>query len=174
MKTALLVIDVQNEVVRWLPAERQTAFLALLRGVIREARERGIPLVYVRHQDAFLRADTDGWRIADDVAPQPGDPIVEKRFRDAFRETNLAEVLDILGVGHLVVCGMQTEFCIDATVREGERRGYRMTLIGDAHATYDTDDLTEQQIVAFVNRVSADGVASVVPANVAFASVDAA
>jgi nicotinamidase-related amidase len=66
-----------------------------------------------------------------------------------------------LDVEHLVVCGMQTEFCVDATVREAERRGFRVTLVGDAHATYPVDGMSAEQIVAHVNRV-ARGIADVV------------
>jgi nicotinamidase-related amidase len=111
---------------------------------------------------------SDDWQIPVDVAPRDGEPIVEKRFRDAFRETELAGVLERLDVGHVIVCGMQTEFCIDATIREAERRGYRVDLVGDAHATSSGGGLSEEQIRAHVNRVAEGAVARLVSAEEAF------
>jgi nicotinamidase-related amidase len=64
---------------------------------------------------------------------------------------------------------MQTEFCIDATIREAERRGYEVDLVGDAHATGPGGGLSEQQIVAHVNRVAEGAVARVVSADEAIA-----
>jgi nicotinamidase-related amidase len=164
MAVALLVVDVQRELVQGLEAERRSAFLRTLSGLLERARAADVPVVYVRHQDDYLVAGTGDWQIADEIAPRATDRIVEKRYRDAFRETDLAEVLQRLGVDEIVVCGMQTEFCIDATVREGERRGYRVTLVGDGHATYAAGGLTEEQIRDHVNRVAHGDVAKIVAA----------
>jgi nicotinamidase-related amidase len=161
MRSALLVIDVQRALVAELAEERRREFLGTLGRVIDGARTGGVPVVYVRHADEELVVGTDGWEIVDAIGPRGGEPIVEKRFRDSFRETDLDAVLAHLDVEHLVVCGMQTEFCVDATVREAERRGFRVTLVGDAHATYPVDGMSAEQIVAHVNRV-ARGIADVV------------
>ncbi len=170
MATVLLVIDVQRELVQALDPNRRAAFLGTLSPLLEAARTREVPVVYVRHQDDFLLPGTDDWQIADEIAPRATDAIVEKRFRDAFRETDLGAVLERLGADHLVVCGMQTEFCVDATVREAERRGYRVSLVGDGHATYAAGDLTEEQIRNHVNRVASGAVAQIVTAAGAFAA----
>lgn len=163
MSSALLVVDVQQDLVDALPEERRSGFLRTLRHVIAGARDRDVPVVYVRHQDHELLPGTAGWGIAAEIAPRDGEPVVEKRFRDAFRETDLADVLARIGIDHVVVCGMQTEFCIDATIREAERRGYRVTLVEDGHATYSGGGLSEEQIRAHVNRVARGSVAEIVP-----------
>jgi nicotinamidase-related amidase len=173
VRTALLVIDVQEQPLSELVAGRRPEFLATIAALVNHARERGIPLIYVRHQDDWMRPGTEDWQIADEVAPRAGEPIVEKRYRDAFRETNLDDVLHGLGVKHVIVCGMQTEFCIDATIREAERRGYRVDLVGDAHATGPGGGLTEDQIRAHVNRVAEGAVARIVSTADAFEGVEA-
>lgn len=168
MAVALLVVDVQRELVQGLEPARRAAFLRTLSDLLKRARTRSVPVVYVRHEDEALVPGTDDWQIVDEIAPYPSDPIVEKQHRDAFRETELADVLQGLGVDQIVVCGMQTEFCIDATIREGERRGYRVTLVGDGHATYPTHDHTEEQIRNHVHRVARGTVAQIVAAADAF------
>jgi nicotinamidase-related amidase len=167
-ETVLLVIDVQQALVDYLDAERRSSFLATLSGLIARAREAGTPLLYVRHNDEELVLGTPGWEIAGEIAPRAGDPVVDKTFRDAFRETNLEDVLRGLHAKHLIVCGMQTEYCVDATTREAERRGYRVTLVGDGTATYPAGGLTEEQIRDHVHRVAYGTVAEIEPASALF------
>lgn len=168
MATVLLVVDVQQALVDALPAARREELLSTLACLIARARVAGTPVVYVRHEDEELVAGTPPWEIAGAIAPHAGDPSVTKRFRDAFRETDLRQVLDGFAADHLVVCGMQTEFCIDATIREAERRGYDVTLVADGHATYAVDGASEQQIRAQVHRVARGSVARIVPSDALF------
>jgi nicotinamidase-related amidase len=172
MGVALLVVDVQQGLVDYLPPARSAEFLETIRSLVDRARAGGVPVVYVQHEeedDEGLARGTPVWEIAAPVAPLASESVVAKRHRDAFRETDLTDVLTRLGVDRLVVCGMQTEFCIDATIREAERRGYAVTLVGDGHATYDDGGLTEEQIRGHVNRVAASVVATIVPAAEVFA-----
>ncbi|HYZ15430.1 MAG TPA: cysteine hydrolase family protein [Candidatus Acidoferrum sp.] len=173
MGTVLLVIDIQRSLVADLAPDRRSGFLRTVGELLERARTAGTPLVYVRHNDDELPLGTAGWEIAEEVAPRPGEPIVEKRFRDAFRETGLEPMLKELGADHLVVCGMQTEFCVDATIREAERRGYRVTLVEDGHATYPAGSASEEQIRAQVHRVARGSVAAIVPAAEIFTTTDA-
>ncbi len=169
MATALLVIDVQRALVDELPPARRQAFIALVDFLLRRGRAAGISVVYVRHDGGAteLTPGTPGWEIAVEVAPLSNEPIVDKRFGDAFRETTLAEVLAGMNVDHVVVSGMQTEFCIDATIREAERRGYRVTLVEDGHATFAIDEMSEEQIRSHVHRVARERIA-IVPAGELF------
>jgi nicotinamidase-related amidase len=175
MPAAILVIDVQRALLAELAPERSAAFVDTLTKLLANARASGCPVVYVRHDGSpyELVPGTPDWDVAAEIAPRPGEPIVEKRFRDAFRETNLADVLSTLGVDELFVSGMQTEFCVDATVREAERRGFRVTLVEDAHATSPSGGLTEEQIRAHVHRVARDEVARIVPSTELFGFTDA-
>ena len=95
MAAALLVIDVQRELVDGLPPPRRAAFVEIVRSLLHSARAAGVPVVYVRHDGGpgGLMPDTPGWQIAAEVAPAGGERIVDKRFRDAFRETNLAALV---------------------------------------------------------------------------------
>jgi nicotinamidase-related amidase len=135
MNSALVIVDVQRLLVDELEPSRRERFLSTLADLRSRARAAGVPVIYIRHQDEELVPGSAAWHIASEIAPGEGDPIVEKRFRDSFRETDLEDVLHRFSVEQLVVCGMQTEFCVDATMREAERRGYRVTLVEDGTAT---------------------------------------
>jgi len=174
MADALIVVDVQSLLVELLEPRRREELLSTLAGLIARARDAGVPVVYVRHGDEELQPGTASWEIASEIAPRPGETIVDKRFRDAFRETDLADVLARHGARRVVVCGIQTEFCVDATMREAERRGYEVTLVEDGHATYPADGASEEQIRAQVHRVARGKVAKIVPAAEVFAGAAAA
>jgi nicotinamidase-related amidase len=153
MQRALLVIDMQNELVDSLPAQRRSELISAVGALVHRARARGTPVVYVRHNDdGPLRLGTPPWEIAAEVAPRNGEPIVEKQHADAFVETGLTEVFSVRKIDELVVCGMQSDFCVDATIRGALERGYRVTLAEDAHATYADGGKTEREIIDELHR----------------------
>ena len=164
MADVLLVVDVQQELVEALPAQRRTEFLDTLTDLIEAARAAGTQVVYVRHNDEGLPMGTPAWEIAEDVGPQSDEPIVEKSHGDAFEETNLSEILASRQVGDLIVCGMQSDFCIDATARGAARRNYRVKVVEDAHATYARDGLSEAEICAQINQQLREAGVDIVPA----------
>ena len=165
MSAALVVVDVQRELVDFLEAGRREEFVRRLQGVIERARDAGMPVVYIRHGDEELVEGTPAWEIAAEITPLPGERIVDKHHRDSFRETPLHDVLTEMNVDHVIVCGMQTEFCVDATLREADRRGYRVTLVEEGTATYPVEGATEAQIQAQVHRVARGSVANIVPSS---------
>lgn len=133
--TALLVVDVQRDVMA--TSVRSDEIVANVATLVDRARDRGAPVVWVRHRDGGLVADTPGWQIVDALAPAPGEPIVEKTFADSFASTDLADRLGELGVTDLVLCGAQTDACIRGTFYGGLYRGYPVTVVADAHTTED-------------------------------------
>lgn len=154
MADALLVIDVQRALVEELTPERRAAFLGTLAPLLERARGTGVPIVYVRHDGGpdELTAGTPDWEIAGEIAPREGEPIVDKRFGDAFVETNLAEVLAGLEAERIVATGMQTDYCVAATIRGAGERGYPVTLVTDAHATFPSGGRSEEAIREEVHR----------------------
>jgi nicotinamidase-related amidase len=164
MAQALVVVDVQNDVVGELPPQRRSEFLGAIASIVERARSQGTPLIYIRHQDEYLAEGSPGWQIVPEVAPHDGDSIVEKRHADAFEETNLDEVLRARGIDRLTICGMQSDFCVDGTTRGALRHDYRVTLVADAHATYPSGARTEADICESINRELDEAGVEVVPA----------
>ena len=103
-------------------------------------RAKRRPTVHIQHislqKDApFFSPDTDGVLFHESIEPRPGEVVIQKHFPNSFRETGLQELLTTRGVQELVVCGMMTHMCIDATVRAAFDLGYRCRVPHDACAT---------------------------------------
>lgn len=144
MKTALVVIDVQND---YFPNGKKelsgsTEAVNNIRAVIGHCRAKGNAIIYIQHIAAkpdapFFAAGTDGIAIHESIRPQEGDAIIIKHFPNSFRETALKEYLDENQITHLVFTGMMTHMCVDTTVRAAFDLGYSNTLIADCCATLD-------------------------------------
>jgi nicotinamidase-related amidase len=133
--TALLVIDVQNGVVRG--AHERDAVVANVGSLVDRARQEQVPVVWVQHSDDELARGSDEWGIVPELSPRQAEPRVEKRYGDSFEDTDLESVLSGLGVGRLVVVGAQTDACVRSTLHGAFTRGYDATLVSDAHTTED-------------------------------------
>lgn len=154
-RQALVVIDVQNGVVE--QAWERDAVVSRIATLIARARAEGIPVVYVQHEEDHpdMTSGSDGWKIHERITPEDGDPIVAKRYGDAFVETTLPDTLAGLGAGHLYIAGAQTDACVRATVHRAMGLGYDVTLVADCHTTddraWDGVVLTGEQIVKHLN-----------------------
>ena len=140
--TALLVIDIQNDYFPGGAMELEGADAAGAKAAeaIRSFREKNLPVVHVRHLSVrpgstFFLPGTKGAEVHSLVTPKAGETVVEKNFPNSFRNTNLQQVLEQQGIKNLVVAGMMTHMCVDASVRHAADLGYKITLLGDACAT---------------------------------------
>ena len=140
--TALLIIDIQND---YFPGgamqlEGSDAAGALAGKVLEKFRRDKLPVIHVRHLSVrpgstFFLPKTKGAEIHESVKPRDGETVIEKNFPNSFRNTNLREVLEKQQIKNLVVAGMMTHMCVDASVRQAADLGYQVTLVGDACAT---------------------------------------
>jgi nicotinamidase-related amidase len=157
MRDALVVIDIQmGNFDKSAPVFGVSEPLATIRALITRARAAGVPVVYVQHCGSEGEIDqpgTPGWKVHCAIAPAEGDVVVQKRHPDAFQDTPLRRELESRGIDHLIVTGMQTEYCVDTTCRRAYSLGYKVTLVSDAHGTWDTDTLTAEQVIGHHNEV---------------------
>jgi nicotinamidase-related amidase len=133
--TALLVIDVQSGVVAGNHA--RDVVVDNVATLVDKAREQGVAVVWVQHNDDGLARGSDEWQIVPELKRDDSEPLVEKSYGDSFEDTDLERVLSDLGVGRLVVAGAQTDMCIRSTLHGALARGYDATLVSDAHTTED-------------------------------------
>jgi nicotinamidase-related amidase len=157
----LLIIDVQQGLIDF----DRASWVGVLDNIARllsKAREASAPVVFVQHnEERGLRPGTPAWQIPDAISPQPGEAIVQKRWSDAFTDTELESVLRGAGIDTIVAAGAQSDYCVDATVRRAASLGFNVILASDAHTTSGNGVLTREQIVAHHNvtlsRLALDG-----------------
>lgn len=144
MTEALILIDIQRD---YFPGGKMTLADGDLAAdhaskVLTHFRERGLPVIHVHHVSleknaSFFLPDTDGQTVDLRVQPEADEVVITKHTPNAFLDTELASVLQQGGIEAVVVVGMMTHMCIDATVRAAHDRGLDVTLLGDATATRD-------------------------------------
>jgi nicotinamidase-related amidase len=150
--TALLVIDVQNDVVAG--AYNRDEVIANIAVLVGKARAEGTPVVWVQHSDDAMPRGSDGWQYVPELAREESEPLVHKLYGDSFEATDLEDVLAERRVGRLVVTGAQTDACIRSTLHGAIVRGYDATLVGDAHTTEDQSQWgapTPDKVIAHTN-----------------------
>lgn len=133
--TAVVIIDVQVDVVA-AAYERDTV-IGAISTLVDRARRANVPVIWVQHSDAEMERGSAGWAIVPELVPAPAEPVVHKRYGDAFEATSLESELQKRGIGRLVVAGAQTDACVRSTLHGAFTRGYDVTLVHDAHTTED-------------------------------------
>lgn len=127
------------------------AIVPRIAGLIAEARQKGVPVIYVN--DAHDPDDEEfsqwgehavkgspGTEVVAELAPAEGDYVLEKKRYSAFYQTGLDDLLGKLGVDHLVITGTVTNICVMVSAIEALMMGYRVTVPSDAvHALTEAD-----------------------------------
>ena len=151
--TALVILDMQNGAVDG--AYERDAVIGRIRQLVDRARSEGVPVVWAQHSDDdHLPYGSEAWQYVPELVREAAEPLIPKRYADAFEETELEQVLSAAGVGRLVVAGAQTDECIRSTIHGAMVRGYDVTLVGDAHTTEDLSDWgapTPDLVIAHTN-----------------------
>jgi aminoglycoside 6'-N-acetyltransferase len=154
---ALLIIDVQAGMFSFPEQPHRSAeLLQEIAGLADRARAASVPVIYVRHDGGAghpLKKGTPGWEIHDSITPQQDDRIVEKRFSNSFEKTDLREILDSLAVSKLIVTGLQTEYCVGATSLAARALGYEVTVVSDAHSTFNGPVISAEGMIEYCHRI---------------------
>jgi len=142
MQTALILIDIQND---YFPGgkmelERSVEASICANRLQSFYRERKLPVIHIQHINirpgaTFFLPSTDGVKIHKNVAPLPGETVVQKNFPNSFRDTALLGHLVKEGIKDLVIAGMMTHMCVDSTTRAAFDYGFKCTVVADACAT---------------------------------------
>jgi nicotinamidase-related amidase len=149
------------------PPYDDAGVLARIAMLIEKARGCGTPVLYVQHHgggDHPFQPGKPGFPFHEAIAPQPGDDVTVKRNSSAFHGTDFDARLKRAGIGHLIVTGMQSEYCVDSAIRGAHERGYKVTMVSDAHSTGDTKAARAETIIAIQNNTMAGDFATVKPA----------
>jgi nicotinamidase-related amidase len=131
MNTALILVDIQQD---YFPEGRMELVGAVeasleAKRLLNCFRDKNLPIVHIQHvslsKDAtFFLPHTQGINFHENVSPVVAEKKIIKHFPNSFRETDLDAYLDSKGVDTLVIGGMMSHMCIDATVRAAFDKGY--------------------------------------------------
>lgn len=151
MKKGLLLVDIQNDYFKngrmeLVGPEKAGENVAL---ILKKFREENLPVFHVRHESlspnaTFFLPGTHGAEINPCAKPQENETVIVKNFPNSFLQTDLMKTLQEHAITDLIICGMMTHMCLDATTRAAKDFGYNCTVIGDACATKDLEINGEQ------------------------------
>ena len=163
-RTALLVMDLENDIVHEDGAFKDFGFAAMVKQndvfgktarLLDATRRSGVKVIYISIKfrsgyperpancglfEALVGANalvegTWGAEIHEAVAPQEGEAVVTKRGVSAFFGSDLAPILTTAGIGTLLLSGVATNFVVEGTAREATDRGYNVVIVGDCCAS---------------------------------------
>jgi len=146
MKKLLMIIDIQNDYFDdgTMTLSGSAAASENAKKLLETFRNNNLPVIHVQHiasrpMATFFLPGTKGAEIHCSVKPYSTEKLIVKHFPNSFRDTDLLEYLKKNEITDLVICGMMTHMCIDATVRAAKDNGFTITVIGDACATKDLE-----------------------------------
>jgi nicotinamidase-related amidase len=142
MKSALLIVDVQND---YFPGGKnelvnsiEASYMA--KKLLEAFRKKQLPVIHIQHistrvDASYFIPDTVGVQFNENVQPLPGEVIIKKHTPNSFKNTELLDTLKTMGVDGLIICGMMTHMCIDSTTRAAFDNGLDCIVVHDACAT---------------------------------------
>ena len=152
-RSALLVIDIQEALLDENPYHKE-ALIQNINTLIRLYRSKKSPIFFIRHdggKEDTLAYGEVGWQLAK-ALDYKDEPIIDKIYNSAFKDTNLESSLQALKINHLMLVGMQTEYCVDATLKSAFEKGYQCDVIKGCTSTYDNPWLRADQLIDFYEQ----------------------
>lgn len=150
----LLVVDTQKLITN-SDLYNFNAFENAVKTLIAAARENNVEVIYVRHDDgngAELTRGTEGFEIYAGFEPKQGEKIFDKTVNSSFKDTGLLEYLKEKDARTVVVVGLQTDYCIDATIKCGFEHDFKMIVPENANSTFDNAFMTGEQSYKYYNE----------------------
>ncbi len=136
------------------PVYEADALLENILKLLELARASGTQVIFIQNNGEPGEPDeprTEGWMLHSELVIENGDLIVQKKHPDPFTDSELHATLRKKGIHKLIIAGLQSEYCINATCRKACELGYGVTLVSDSHSTYPSHEGTAPQIIARVN-----------------------
>ena len=157
-KTALLIIDIQND---YFEGGSHTLYnpleaLSNAEYILKKFRDEGLTVIHVRHSaepgSGFMERGTWGAEIHENLTPLENETVIVKRQVSSFTGTELDSILFENGIKNLVICGMQTNVCVEGTIKSAKELSYEMILLEDACAAINPE--THEKAIADLRELA--------------------
>jgi nicotinamidase-related amidase len=142
MSDGLVLVDIQNDYFEGgkMPLEGSRKAAQTAERLVSLFRKNRLPVVHIQHVSAqagatFFIPNTPGVEIHAAVKPLETETVIQKHFPNSFRETGLLAHLQQKGIRRLIIAGMMTHMCVDATTRAATDLGFRCLIAQDGCAT---------------------------------------
>jgi nicotinamidase-related amidase len=120
---------------------------------IKDYKDAGLPVIFIQHNEKGLLQGSKEWELAGGLDAKPDDMTVQKTHLNAFYKTELNDLLTENGLNQLEICGLQTEYCVNATVTMAHGLGYELFMRPDMTTTYDNEYMTAEQTIQFFEDI---------------------
>ena len=150
----LLVIDTQKLITNE-NLYKFNKFVSNVEKIIATARQNNIEIIYVRHDDGAeneLTKGTEGFEIYEKFIPSKEEKIFDKKVNSAFKDTGLLEYLINKGEKDIIIVGLQTDYCIDATIKCGFEHGFHMIVPAYSNTTVENKFMSAEQTYRYYNE----------------------
>ncbi|MGL5647958.1 MAG: cysteine hydrolase family protein [Clostridium sp.] len=150
----LLVVDTQKLLVNEKLYNFE-GFVSNIEALIERSRENNIQVIYVVHdegKESDLTKGKEGFEIYENFQALENEKIFVKSVNSSFKETGLLEYLREKNEKDIIIVGLQTDKCIDATVKSGFEHGFNMIVPIDANSTVDNEFLSREKSHKYYNE----------------------
>ncbi|MDD6307584.1 MAG: isochorismatase family protein [Clostridiales bacterium] len=148
----LLIVDTQKMIVTE-DLYKYSTFVHNVKELIHMARKNSVEVIYIRHDDGFeLTKGVEGFDIYEEFAPAEQEKIFDKHVNSVFKESGLLEYLRAKKENTVMLAGLQTDYCIDATVKCGFEHGFKMVIPELCNTTVDNEFLSGEKTYQYYNE----------------------
>lgn len=150
----LLVIDMQKGLV----CDELYNYGAFLKNVVRlveTARKTKTEVIFFKHdagKNSGLTFGDDDFEITSEIAPRDNEKVFVKTINSCFGNHEFKEYMEHQSDKRLMIVGLQTNYCIDATVKSAFERGYDVIIPEGTNSTFDNDYMTGEVTVKYYNE----------------------
>ena len=150
----LLVVDTQKGITN-SELYNFELFESSIKKLINRARHNNIEVIFVRHDDGAgskLTKGNDDFEIYDEFKPVNNEIVFDKNVNSSFKNTGLLKYLREKEENIIIIVGLQTEYCIDATIKAGFEHGFKMIVPANTNSTFDNQYMTAEQTYKYYNE----------------------
>lgn len=162
LSDALLVIDIQNGVVKGEHSVANLAFLIdQVNKRIKQYTETNKEIIYIQHCDKDLVENSVEWEIINEIEKNDEGIYMNKAHANSYVDTDLQHILEVRNIKSIEICGAQTEYCIDATIKFSHGLGFEVQVGKNMTTTLDNQSMSAQSTISFYENIWNDRFATV-------------